>query len=69
MLGLFKQATLGDCHVDEAKKDVRENQNRQAWLKYKGIDTIEAMQMYIDKANELVQVCEKKQADVEEEEK
>ena len=56
MCGLFKQATMGDCLVEEARKSPIENKQREEWLKYKGMDTFEAMQLYIEKVRELAQI-------------
>lgn len=36
-----------------------ENKQRAEWLKFKGMDTFDAMKLYIDKVKELAQVyCE-----------
>lgn len=40
----------------EAKRGDIENKQRSEWLKYKGMDTFEAMQLYIEKVEELAKV-------------
>lgn len=38
------------------KKGDLENRNRDEWLKHKGMDPFEAMQLYIEKVKELAQI-------------
>jgi hypothetical protein len=45
----------------EAKKCEVENTQRAEWLKHKGMDTFDAMQLYIDKVRELAKVYSERQ--------
>lgn len=51
------------CKFDlpEARKGDLENKQRAEWLKYKGMDTFDAMQLYIEKVKELAQVYSERQ--------
>uniref|UniRef100_A0A6G1S6R4 Diazepam-binding inhibitor-like 5 n=1 Tax=Aceria tosichella TaxID=561515 RepID=A0A6G1S6R4_9ACAR len=61
MCGIFKQATMGDCLVEEARKGDLENAQRAEWLKHKGMDTFVAMQLYIEKVRELAKVYQERE--------
>lgn len=39
--------------IVEAPKCQVENKHREEWLKYKGMDTFDAMKLYIEKVQEL----------------
>lgn len=54
--------------TEARQKNVVENQQRDAWLEHKGMDTFDAMQMYIDKVNELAKVYKPRQISEEKEE-
>lgn len=56
MLGIFKQATMGDCEVAEGKMSDLERAQTDEWMKHKGMDTFVAMQLYIEKVKELAQI-------------
>lgn len=42
----------------EPKRNDQEIKQRAEWLKHKGVDHIDAMQLYIDKVKELAQIYE-----------
>lgn len=46
----------------ESKKNETENQQRAEWLKHKGMDTFEAMQLYIEKVKGLAESYPERQA-------
>lgn len=47
----------------EARKGEVENNQRREWLKHKGMDTFDAMQLYIEKVKELAQIYSERQID------
>lgn len=42
--------------TEARQKEVVENRQREAWLKYKGMDTFDAMQLYIDTVNKMAKI-------------
>lgn len=51
--------SLTNLITSEASKSELENKQRSDWLKFKGMDTFDAMKLYIEKVKELAQVyCE-----------
>lgn len=47
----------------EAKNSDIENKQREEWLKHKGMDTFDAMKLYIEKVKELAKIYPERQAD------
>lgn len=52
---------LASC--SEAKNSKIENTQREEWLKHKGMDTFDAMQLYINKVKELAHIYNERQKD------
>lgn len=49
----------------EAKKSQVENSQRAEWLKYKGMDTFEAMKLYIEKVKLLASIYPEQELEAE----
>ena len=50
--GLYKQATIGDCNINEpAFYDQEGKYKYKAWMKMKGLSKTEAQEIYIQAAN------------------
>lgn len=53
LYGLYKQATVGDCNVlKPGMLDFVGKAKWDAWNQFKGIKSIEAMELYIKKSSE-----------------
>lgn len=48
----------------EAKKSPIENRQREEWLKFKGMDTFEAMKLYIEKVKQLAEIYPVQEDDI-----
>lgn len=54
----FGANSINRQHQSEARRDGIENIQRSEWLKHKGMDPFDAMQLYMDKVKELAQIYE-----------
>ncbi|CAM9965935.1 unnamed protein product, partial [Sphacelaria rigidula] len=54
LYGLYKQASVGDCHLNRPGFfDPTGRAKWASWTRYKGLDTLSAMQRYVEVAREV----------------